>query len=77
MQELVDDMTNPDPGKRPVIEEVVERFGRIRDSLNTTKLYSRITRKKDPGLFTMSGHAKQFIRTILYITQRRPAIPMP
>jgi hypothetical protein len=77
MQKLVDDMTGSDPEKRPVIEEVVERFGRIRDSLSTTKLYSRITRRKDSRLFTMFRHASQLTRTILYITQRRPAIPMP
>jgi hypothetical protein len=76
MPKLVDDMTGSDPEKRPVIEEVVERFGRIRDSLSTTKLYSRITRK-DSGLFTMFRHARQLTRTVLYITQRRPAIPMP
>ena len=77
MQKLVDDMTNPDPEKRPMIEEVVERFGLIRDSLSTIKLYSRITRKKDSKFLVMFWHARQLTRTVLYIIQHRPAIPMP
>jgi hypothetical protein len=77
MQKLIDDMTNPEPEKRPMIEEVVERFGLIRDSLSTIKLYSKITRKKDSKLLVMFWHARQLTRTALYIIQRRPAIPMP
>jgi hypothetical protein len=77
MQKLIDDMTDTDPEKRPMIEEVVEHFGRIRDSLSTAKLYSKITQKKDPKLFTTFWYARQLAYTVLYTIEGRPAIPMP
>ncbi|KAI0248430.1 kinase-like domain-containing protein [Lactifluus subvellereus] len=77
MQKLVDVMTDPDPEKRPVIEEVVEQFDNIRGSLSMIKLRSTITRKKDPRLFTTFRHARQLTRTAMYIIDRRPAVPMP
>ncbi|KAF8265698.1 hypothetical protein EI94DRAFT_1702283 [Lactarius quietus] len=43
MQELVDAMTDESPEQRPTIEEVIERFDRIRDSLSSIKLRSFIS----------------------------------
>ena len=77
MQKLVDDMTDPDPEKRPIIEEVIEQFGNIRDSLSTIKLRSTITRKKDPRLFTAFRHVRQLIRTVIHMVDGKPAVPMP
>ncbi len=77
MQELVDKMTSDDPARRPTIEEVVDRFARIRASLCTSKLRSAITRKDDPVSVTAPQRAGQLIRTLTYIVQRKAAIPLP
>jgi hypothetical protein len=77
MRELVDAMTDENPAKRPTIEEVVEMFNNIRFSLSTVKLRSPITSKNCPTIFAIFRHATQLTRTILYVIQRRPAIPVP
>ncbi len=76
MRELVDAMTDENPAKRPTIEEVVEKFDDIRRSLSTVKLRFTIISKNDPIIFTMFRHARQLTRTLLYVIQRRPAIPL-
>lgn len=77
MKELVNAMTDPNPAKRPTIEEVIEKFDRIRRSLNAVKLRSPIRPKNDPTLFVISRHAMQLSRTLIYVIKRRPAIPAP
>ena len=77
MRELVDAMTEVNPAKRPTIEEVVETFDGIRCSLSTVKLRSPITSKDDPTIIIMFRHARQLTRTLLYVMQRKPAIPVP
>jgi len=77
MRELVDAMTDPNPAVRPTMEEVVEKFDRIRDSLSAVKLRSPTTPKKDPILFTVFRHARQLARTFLHVVHQRPAIPIP
>jgi hypothetical protein len=77
MKELVDTMTNDTPEMRPTIEEVVEKFDRIRGSLSEIKLRSPITRKNGPILFAVFWHAVQLTRTARYIIHQRPAIPVP
>ena len=77
MRKLVDAMTDENPAKRPTIEEVVEMFDSIRCSLSTVKLRSPITSKNSPTIFTIFRHATQLTRTILYVIQKRPAIPVP
>jgi len=77
MNSLVEAMTDEDPAKRPTIEEVVEKFDRIRGSLSAIKLRSAITPKNDHILFTVFRHTMQLTRTVRYIIHRRPAIPVP
>lgn len=77
MKELVDAMTDESPEKRPTIEEVVERFDRIRNSLSNIKLRSIISLKKDPRLFTAFRHVRQLIRTGRYVVLKKAAIPIP
>ena len=76
MQELVDAMTDESPEKRPTIEEVLERFENIRNSLGNTKLRNLISLKKDPRLFTAFRHVRQVLRTIRYIVLKKAAIPI-
>jgi len=77
IKELVDKMTDESPEKRPTIEEVIERFGHIRNSLSNIKLRSLISLKKDPRLFTAFRHVRQLIRTGRYIVLNKAAIPTP
>lgn len=77
MRELIDAMTDENPAKRPTIEEVIERFDEIHSSLSTVKLRSPIISKKDPTVFTIFRCARQLTRTLLYVIQRVPAVPVP
>jgi serine/threonine protein kinase len=77
MRELVEAMTDENPANRPTIEEVIEKFDEIRSSLSTVKLRSPIISKKDPTIFTIFRHARQLTRTLLYVIQRTPAVPVP
>ncbi|KAF8494179.1 kinase-like domain-containing protein [Russula emetica] len=77
MRELIDTMTDENPAKRPTIEEVIDKFDEIRSSLSTAKIHSPITSKRDPTIFTIFRHARQLTRTLLYVIQRIPAVPVP
>ena len=63
MEDLVKWMTLDDPAKRPRIEEVLERFTRIRASLSNCKLRSHIPSKRTPKLFGVQW-AKLSLRMI-------------
>ena len=76
MRELVDAMTDEDPAKRPTIEDVIEKFDEIRSSLSSVKLRSPIISKKEPTLFTIFRHARRLTRTLFYVIQRIPAVPV-
>lgn len=75
MMGLVDEMTDEDPEKRPVIEDVISTFSRIRDSLSGFKLRSPITLKQDPSFITTLRYACQAARTAQYIVCKKNAIP--
>ncbi|KAH9008199.1 kinase-like domain-containing protein [Lactarius hengduanensis] len=75
MNELVSEMTHREPAKRPLIEEVVVRFARIRESLSGFKLRSPMTSKKQPSLFTAFRCARQAIRSFYYVVSNKSAIP--
>ena len=77
MRKLIDAMTDENPAKRPTIEEVIEKFDEIHSSLSTVKLRSPIISKKDPTIFTIFRHARQLTRSLLYVTQHMPAVPVP
>jgi hypothetical protein len=72
---LVDAMTDSDPEKRPVIEDVIARFSRIRNSLTGFKLRLPITSRKDASPVIAFRYTRQMIRTIEYILCQAPAIP--
>ncbi len=77
MRELVDAMTDENPAKRPTIEEVIEKLDEIRSSLSTVRLRSPIISKNDPTISTIFRHARQLTRTLLYVIQQIPAVPVP
>ncbi|KAH9971368.1 hypothetical protein BGW80DRAFT_1322100 [Lactifluus volemus] len=77
MEDLVNSMTQRDPASRPLIEEVLERFGSIRQSLRMAKLRSTIISRKAPMVFGVMKRATRSVRTVKYIVSGRPAIPDP
>ena len=63
MWPLVNDMVQDDPGKRPTMDDVVERFEKIRRSLHWWTLRSRLVYRSD-SIFS-------------YVTQVRHPGPSP
>jgi hypothetical protein len=77
MEDLINLMTLDDPAKRPKIEEVLQRFIKIRESLSKSKLHSPIMSRKVPKFLAGFQRARQSIRTVQYILSSRPSIPDP
>ncbi|EIM87924.1 uncharacterized protein STEHIDRAFT_109782 [Stereum hirsutum FP-91666 SS1] len=77
MEPLVADMVQTDPTKRPKMDEVVHRYGAIRDALSTRKLRSRIVWRDEWLIQRLFLNFVHLFRTAKYIITRKPAIPMP
>ena len=75
MQDLIDEMTDLDPEKRPSIDDVVAQFSHVRESLSEFKLRSPIISKHKPSLFAVFRHAQQALLTLQYIFTQKAAIP--
>ncbi|KAJ7502424.1 kinase-like domain-containing protein [Mycena galericulata] len=74
MDDLVADMSNEDPTKRPTMDEVVGRFAGLRVQLSEWKLRSRFTNKKMSVLEVIrsTGH---WVQQLYFMAKRIPAIP--
>ena len=77
IEDLIDLMTLEDPVRRPRIEDVLQRFIKIRESLSESKLRSPIVSRKSLKVLGLFQRARQSIRTIQYIMSGRPSIPDP
>jgi len=77
MEDLVREMTDRNPSKRPLIEDVILKLSRILGSLSGLKLRAAIVSKRKPSLFAVFLRAKQALRTLGYIILRKAAIPEP
>jgi hypothetical protein len=77
MEDLIGRMTHEDPARRPRIEEVLQNFTNIRQSLSKSKLRSAITSRKAPKIFGLIQKTRHTVRTVKYVVLRRPAIPDP
>lgn len=77
MEQLVADMVQEDPGKRPNMDEVVSRFSEIKGKLSTWKLRSRIARKHEIWPVTVWKSVGHWYRTLGYVLGRKAAIPEP
>ena len=75
MQDLVDEMTQINPAKRPLIEDVVAIFSDIVKSLSGFKLRSPLVSKHKTDLFTTFCRAKQALLNLQYIFSRKVAVP--
>ncbi|KAG7098231.1 hypothetical protein E1B28_000198 [Marasmius oreades] len=78
MNELINDMTDPDPKKRPKMDEVMERFTKIRKSLSWHQLRGPVWKAKDPipavGSRPWLSHWRKQMRRIV---RHVPALPTP
>jgi len=77
MEDLINSMTLEDPARRPRIEEVLQRFIKIRESLSKSKLRSPLVSRKSPKVLGLVQRARQSIRTVQSIVTGRPSIPDP
>jgi hypothetical protein len=77
MEDLVNEMTHPNPVRRPLIEDVMAKLARIRESLSGFKLRSTITSRRDPVIVAAYRRSRQAFHTIQYIISNKPAIPEP
>jgi hypothetical protein len=77
MKELVADMVQDDPEKRPTMDEVVARFETIRKGLSPWKLRSRVVKENDSVLGGFFRGVAHWARRVRLVTTRVPAVPMP
>ncbi|KAJ7782463.1 hypothetical protein DFH07DRAFT_764611 [Mycena maculata] len=73
---LVSDMVQDDPSKRPTIDEVVDRFDKIRNELSSWKLRSRIV-KEGESHWHWARVVEHWFRRIGFVLMRVPAVPAP
>ena len=77
MKDLLDNMTQADPSKRPVIDHAKSQFDEIVKSLSQKLLRSRlIPVDEEPGVGPWLNIRHRY-RTIRYWLFRKPAIPIP
>lgn len=77
MVDLVTDMIQDDPTKRPTIHEVVSRFETIQRLLSTRTLRSRIIYNEEGSHPSMWRNIRHTVRTTIHILRRRSALPVP
>jgi hypothetical protein len=75
MEPLVNDMTQVNPLKRPTMNEVVSRFAKIRASLSTRTLRSRVAPRSEFFVATVWRAMPHWKRRIGYMLRGLPAIP--
>lgn len=77
MLSLITDMVQVDPSKRPMMDEVVERFEDIRKSLTMSKLRSRIVNKKETMLDTVPRAVLHWTRQLSFFLRRLSPVLSP
>ncbi|KAF5376400.1 hypothetical protein D9757_008694 [Collybiopsis confluens] len=75
LEELIADMTQEEPTKRPKMDEVVSRFEKIRKKLRWWKLRSRVSNRTVPLIFHLLCSPIHWAVQFGYIVRRIPAIP--
>ena len=77
MEPLIAEMTQEDPSKRPMAQEVVSRFAEIRRGLSIWKLRSRVVRRDETRPMRALRSGMHLFRTAGYILARKAAVPEP
>ena len=75
MNGLIADMTNDDPVKRPSIDEVSQRFGKILNSLSRWKLRSRVQKRSEKFFVTPFKAVPHWCRRIKFVLTGVPPLP--
>ncbi|KAF8069045.1 kinase-like domain-containing protein [Lyophyllum atratum] len=75
MRELISDMVNDDPSKRPAMSEVTSRFDDIVKGLSNWKLRSRVIDVDEPGSTGFFRSTAHWTRQLGHIVRRCPPIP--
>lgn len=73
MKSLVKDMVQDNPDKRPTIDQVVERFGKIRGKLSAVRLHSRAGHREE--WFGRVRDLSHIFTSVRLAIQKVPAIP--
>ena len=74
---LVHDMIQPDPSKRPKIDEVIRRFDELLKHVRFWTLRSRPVPVDEETVVGWYRNVRHVFRTVRYVLSRRSAIPMP
>jgi hypothetical protein len=77
MLQLVTDMVQDDPSKRPTMDEVIVRFDEIVRGLSSWKLRSSVIGATDSSIAVFFRSIPHWRRRLQYISQRIPPIPIP
>ncbi|KAH9834890.1 uncharacterized protein C8Q71DRAFT_797679 [Rhodofomes roseus] len=77
IEQLVADMVQSDPQKRPTIAEVETRFDAISRELSWWKLRTRLVYKDETVFERAVLSTVHFFRTAKFLAKRRPPIPTP
>ncbi|KAJ7441729.1 hypothetical protein FB451DRAFT_1190916 [Mycena latifolia] len=78
MHELIADMCQEDPAKRPTMDEVVKRFSEIKVGLSMLKLRSRFVQTYErPSAMEAIRSTMHWARQWTYMMRFKPAIPSP
>jgi hypothetical protein len=75
MKPLVQDMVQAVPERRPAMDQVVERFDKIRSSLSSRKLRSRVSPPDEVLVARLWRSIPHWLRQIEHIRRGLPAIP--
>jgi hypothetical protein len=75
MRPLVQDMVQTFPEHRPTMQQVVERFSKIRSSLSSWKLRSRVSLVDEFFVAALWRSIPHWHQQIKYIRSGLPAIP--
>lgn len=66
MEELVNEMTDDNPARCPLIEEVVVKLARIRQSLSGCKLRSIIKSRQEPIILPLMASQANYLDNSIY-----------
>jgi hypothetical protein len=75
MDALIADMVQDEPSRRPSINQVVERFSRIRKDLKNSKLRARIPDRNEGVLKALYRGLTHFGQRAQYTIGGLPAVP--
>nr|VWO96976.1 Uncharacterized protein [Ganoderma boninense] len=77
LRPLVDDMVDPDPARRPSMDEACMRLEELITSLPQRKLRSRVVYRSENPIARLYRDCSHVFRTLFWIATGTPAVPSP